>query len=127
MKQVGGWIMLILIIFIAGCSERATYEAEDEYFKVEATITESTGDSDTNYEIEAQLTPLQPMEVESFQYEMVIEPLGTSEKTEDYEEVVDLESLSIRDTFISERDISIDDFILTIQVNDLELSYTLTK
>ena len=81
MKQVGGLIMLILIILIAGCSETATYEAEDEYFKVEATITESTNDSDTNYEIETQLTPLQPMEVESFQYEMIIEPLGTSVKT----------------------------------------------
>lgn len=127
MKQVGGLIMLILIILIAGCSERATYEAEDEYFKVEATITESTNDSDTNYEIETQLTPLQSMEVESFQYEMIIEPLGTSEKTEDYEEVVDLEALTIRDTFTSEASVTIDDFILTIQVNDLELSYTLTK
>lgn len=127
MKQVGGLIMLILIILIAGCSERATYEAEDEYFKVEATITESTNDSDTNYEIETQLTPLQPMEVESFQYEMIIEPLGTSVKTEDYEEVVDLEALTIRDTFTSEASVTIDDFILTVQVNDLELSYTLTK
>lgn len=127
MKQVGGLIMLILIILIAGCSETATYEAEDEYFKVEATITESTNDSDTNYEIEAQLTPLQPMEVESFKYEMIIEPLGTSVKTEDYDEVVELEALTIRDTFTSEASVTIDDFILTIQVNDLELSYTLTK
>ena len=50
------------------------------------------------------------MEVESFQYEMIIEPLGTSVKTEDYEEVVDLEALTIRDTFTSEASVTIDDW-----------------
>lgn len=127
MKQYGKYIILVLLIFIAGCSQSATYEAEDEYFKIEATIMESTDNFDTTYEVEAQLTPKQPMEVESFHYEMVIEPLGTSEKTEAYDDVVDLEALTIRDTFISEKDVNIDGFSLIIRVNDLERSYTLTK
>ncbi|GEM03681.1 hypothetical protein HMI01_06690 [Halolactibacillus miurensis] len=127
MKKYGRYILLSLLILLVGCSESATYEAEDDYFKVEATITETTDDSDTKFEVEAQLTPKQPMEAESFHYQMVIEPLGTSEKTEDYDEVVELEALTIRDTFTSEEAVSIDDFTLTIKVNELETTYTLTR